>query len=406
MRASGTSGFVSFKIRPHIYKPQIPIKDVIISSDHFLDYHGAGLVIFTSGTSGPPKGAVKRRSFLDTNAQSIAQWYHLEEMDVILHTLPVHHATGIGMSFMPFLLAGSCIEFQSSGFNPAQIWERWKQGGLSVFSGVPTMYMRLMMYFDETVSKLPAEEAQVYIDAARSFRLMMSGSAALPFTLQSKWIKLLGGRRILERYGATEFSSVFSVRPGDSNNPDVNIPSYALLQVTKSNFIWQGSVGKVFFGLQVKLSNGDEGEVLVKSPHMFKEFVPAQFIHLSNYLQIPDTFMMRKLLQMLLLRMGFTKQEILLVARASTISSSGGLLLIVRAHGVCLTLYFLTPKVIKSGGYKISALDIEREILDLSYVGEVMVVGVDDEEYGQRVAAAITIRDHVRLSINLCLKYQ
>lgn len=49
--------------------------------------------------------------------------------------------------------------------------------------------------------------------------------------------------------------------------------------------------------------------------------------------------------------------------------------------------------VIKSGGYKISALDIERELLNLSYIGEAMVVGVPDEEYGQRVAAAITLRD-------------
>lgn len=49
--------------------------------------------------------------------------------------------------------------------------------------------------------------------------------------------------------------------------------------------------------------------------------------------------------------------------------------------------------IIKSGGYKLSALDIEREILGLDYIGEVMVVGVDDEEYGQRVAAAVTLKD-------------
>lgn len=56
--------------------------------------------------------------------------------------------------------------------------------------------------------------------------------------------------------------------------------------------------------------------------------------------------------------------------------------------------------VIKSGGYKISALDIERELLDLAYISEAMVVGVADEEYGQRVAAAITLRDVS--SSNIC----
>lgn len=60
-------------------------------------------------------------------------------------------------------------------------------------------------------------------------------------------------------------------------------------------------------------------------------------------------------------------------------------------HGAQLLTYL----VIKSGGYKISALDIEREILDLPYIGEVMVVGVDDEEYGQRVAAAVSLQGFV-----------
>lgn len=58
--------------------------------------------------------------------------------------------------------------------------------------------------------------------------------------------------------------------------------------------------------------------------------------------------------------------------------------------------------VIKSGGYKISALDIERELLNLSYISEAMVVGVPDEEYGQKVAAAITLRDVSLTNTYLC----
>lgn len=120
---------------------------------------------------------------------------------------------------MPFLLAGATIEFQSSGFNPAQIWERWRKGGLTVFSGVPTMYLRLMKHYEEVLSQ--RDDVSEYASAAGAFRLMISGSAALPFSLQVRWQSLLQGKRILERYGATEFGSVFSVRPGDMNNPDV-----------------------------------------------------------------------------------------------------------------------------------------------------------------------------------------
>ncbi|KAJ5781022.1 hypothetical protein N7457_006182 [Penicillium paradoxum] len=333
--------FVSLSIRPEICKKLIPHDRIVVSSDHYLDYNGDGLAIFTSGTSGPPKCAVKRRSFIDMNAKAIADWYGLKEDDVVLHTLPVHHATGIGITFMPFLLAGATIEFQSSGFNAAEIWDRWRKGGLTVFSGVPTMYMRLMRHFEEVLSKGP--QARSYVQAASAFRLMMCGTSALPFSLQMKWSKLLNGKRILERYGATEFSSVFSVRPGDSENPD-------------------GSVGKVFFGLEVKLSNGDEGEILVKSPHMFTEYMYDSEATAAAF--TPNGFY-----------------------RTGDIARKEG------------DYYFILGRasidIIKSGGYKISALDIEREILNMPYISEVMVVGAEDEEFGQRVAAAIVLRDGV-----------
>ena len=222
LKSKSSSSFVAMQIQPLLSQKPIPLEEVVISCDHFLDYNGPGLAIFTSGTSGPPKGVAKRRQFLDSTATSIAQWYRIEASDVVLHTLPVHHATGIGITFLPFLLSGATIEFQSIGFDPAQVWERWRQGGLTVFSGVPTMYMRLMRYFEETISKLPPADRDSYVNAARRFRLMMCGTAALTRPLQLKWINLLGGKRILERYGATEFSSIFSVKPGDSENPDVS----------------------------------------------------------------------------------------------------------------------------------------------------------------------------------------
>lgn len=255
MHESGLPSFVSMQILQQICKPPLSASDISISSDYHLNYHGAGLVIFTSGTSGPPKGVVKQRSFLDTNAQAVEKWYNIQETDVVLHTLPVHHATGISISFLPFLIAGSTIEFQSSGFNPDHIWQRWRQGGLTVFSGVPTMYMRLMKYFEENISNRPSNDIRGYVSAAKSFRLMMSGSAALPFSLQSKWVKLLDGKRILERYGATEFGSVFSVKPGDSENPDVrNILEYLSYSIISAKLKLVGRVPLASHSLGFKLN--------------------------------------------------------------------------------------------------------------------------------------------------------
>ncbi|RFU31222.1 hypothetical protein B7463_g5091, partial [Scytalidium lignicola] len=340
--------FHSIDIRPHLFRPTLEPSDIIVSSDHFLDYYGSGLVIFTSGTTGPPKGAVKRRSFLDSSAQMMADLYNLGPDDTVMHNLPVHHATGISTTFAPFLQSGSCIEFHSSGFDPANVWERWRRGGLTLFSGVPTMYMRLMRYFETNICKLPTHEMEEYIAAARNFKGLLCGTSALPFSLQQKWSALLGGKKILERYGTTEFSGAFTVQPGDTNCPD-------------------GSVGKVMPGLEIQLSDGDEGEILIKSPFMF-----------SRYLHEPEatTASFRE--------DGFFK--------------TGD---IARRVG---PYYFIMGRasidIIKSGGYKISALDIEREILGLDYTLEAMVVGVEDEEFGQRVAAAIVLKDRESLTLD------
>jgi malonyl-CoA/methylmalonyl-CoA synthetase len=217
--------FQSIDITPYLFNPLLSSSDLIISSDHTLDPLGSGLVIFTSGTTGPPKAAVKRRSFLDGNAQAVADLYRILPGDIVMHTLPVHHATGIGTTFFPYLISGAAIEFHSNGFNPAIVWERWKKGGLSFFSGVPTMYMRLMAYFEGTISKLSHGQVQEYVTAAGGFKALLCGTSALPRPLQQKWSALLGGRRILERYGTTEFSGAFTVHPNDKACPDVSIDS-------------------------------------------------------------------------------------------------------------------------------------------------------------------------------------
>jgi malonyl-CoA/methylmalonyl-CoA synthetase len=122
------------------------------------------------------------------------------------------------------------------------MWERWLKGDLTVFSGVPTMYQRMMRYYeDEIVAKRGAQEAKRYAEAARSFRLLLCGTSALPFSLQSKWISPLGNEnRILESYGGTEFSGVFSVQPRDMNNPDVSCLLHSLLSLGECPCFYPG----------------------------------------------------------------------------------------------------------------------------------------------------------------------
>lgn len=137
------STFVCIPAAPSLNNPPLHPSQIIVSSDLFLEDSAPGVVIFTSGTTGPPKGAVMRRAFIHDEALAVVDHYNITPDDVLLHVLPVHHATGIGMMFFPFLMGGATLEFKSGGFDPEWTWNRWKKGGITFFSGVPTIYMRM-----------------------------------------------------------------------------------------------------------------------------------------------------------------------------------------------------------------------------------------------------------------------
>jgi malonyl-CoA/methylmalonyl-CoA synthetase len=253
LKTDGSAGFQSIPIWPRLGTSALSVQGLLISSNPALNGNGAGVVIFTSGTTGPPKGVVMRRSFVYDYALSVADHYRLTDNDVILHILPVHHATGVGINFFPFLVSGACIEFRNGSFDASWLWERWRAGGLSFFSGVPTIYMRMMRFYEEKLASLPSHELDQYISGARNLRGLLCGSSALPEPIQKFWTKTMAGRTILTRYGATEFGAPFKVSLEDKDLPD-------------------GSVGKLEIGLDVKLSDGEEGEILIKSPHMFARY--------------------------------------------------------------------------------------------------------------------------------------
>lgn len=343
-RIASTSNehFRGVPIGPCTYTPTLDPTYILISSDRPLQENAPGVVMFTSGTTGPPKGAVMRMSFVFDCALSVADHYRLNEDDVMLHVLPVHHATGVGINFFPFLISGSRIEFRSGDFDEVWMWEGAidSRQRLSFFSGVPTIYIRMRRHYQRTLHKLPPRELANYIAGARQFRACLCGTSALPQPLSEFWTTLMQ-KKIVQRYGATEFGAIFKVRLDDRKIPD-------------------GSVGEIVSGIDVKLSEGDEGEVLVKSPHMF-----------SEYLHDPEA-----------------------TARAHNEDGYFRTGDIARREG---RYYFIVGRasldIIKSGGYKISALDIERELLGLPYVAEAMVVGVADEEFGQRVAALLSLQE-------------
>lgn len=226
--------------------------DIIISSNHTLDDNSAGVVIFTSGTTGRPKGSVLRRSYTHESASVVADSFDIGPSDVLLHTLPVHHATGLGTSFFPFLNSGACIEFRTGSFDPAWIWNRFRDGGITMFSGVPTMYLRLMWHWQKEIANKRTEERFALSEGVRRLRSCLCGSSALQEPVQDFWTSVRGGQPTLVRYGSSEI-------PGC-----IRVPA----RVDKSS-VPKGCVGSAAPGVDVKIS--DNGELWIKSPHMFSK---------------------------------------------------------------------------------------------------------------------------------------
>ncbi len=237
-------------VAPHLKTTPLQPEEIRISSGRYQDANAAGVVIFTSGTTGPPKGCVMRRAYIHDGALSVSDLFQITPKDVMQHVLPVHHATGLGIGFFPFLISGACIEFRGGSFSPEWMWERWRRGNLTFLSAVPTMYMRMKRHFEQNIAKLAPHVVEEYVRGARQFKAMLCGTSALPQPIQSFWTNIRDGKVILTRYGATEFGAVFKMKLDPTGTPP-------------------GSVGEVISGVDVKLSESDEGEVLTRSSGMF-----------------------------------------------------------------------------------------------------------------------------------------
>jgi len=118
-------------------------------------------------------------------------------------------------------MAGGTVEFATPKFDAAAIWERFRQRGITAFSAVPTIFVRLIKYWDESLSKLEEPQRNTYLEGLRAIQQFHCGSAALPGYASRKWSELCGGRYIMERYGGTEFG-----------NPFLNLPDMPYIPVS------------------------------------------------------------------------------------------------------------------------------------------------------------------------------
>jgi malonyl-CoA/methylmalonyl-CoA synthetase len=261
--------------------------------------------------------------------------------DRILHVLPLNHVHGIVNVLGCALWSGAACEFLAP-FDAVGVWERMSAGGLSLFMAVPTIYSKLLAAWDAAASDTRCR----WSDGAGRLRLMVSGSAALPVSLLERWREATG-HVLLERYGMTEIGMALSNPLVGERRP--------------------GCVGQPLPGVEVRLADeagrevacGEPGEIEVRGPNVFLE-----------YWRRPDVT-----------RESF--RDGWFVTGDVAVVESGSYRILGRR----------SVDIIKTGGYKVSALEIEEVLRRHASVRECAVVGVPDDEWGERVAAAVVPRD-------------
>ncbi|WP_406727665.1 acyl-CoA synthetase [Streptomyces sp. GD-15H] len=298
------------------------------------------LVVYTSGTTGPPKGAVLPRRAIATTLDALADAWQWTGDDVLVHGLPLFHVHGLVLGILGPLRRGGSVRhlgrFSTEGVT------RELSGGATMMFGVPTMYHRL-------AEALPTEPELV--KALAGARLLVSGSAALPVHDHER-IAAATGRRVVERYGMTETLMNTSVRADGEARPGtvgVPLPGVELRLVEED-----GSPVTAYDGETV-------GEIQVRGPNLFTE-----------YLNRPD-------------------------ATADAFTADGwfrtGDMAVRDADGYVRIVGRKATDLIKSGGYKIGAGEIENALLEHPAVREAAVTGEPDADLGERIVAWIVPAD-------------
>jgi malonyl-CoA/methylmalonyl-CoA synthetase len=297
------------------------------------------MILYTSGTTNLPKGVVTTHANLNAQISSLIKAWEWTENDYTINILPLHHVHGIVNIVSCSLWAGACCEFLTS-FSAKDLFDTFKKGKINVFMAVPTIYFKLIAHWEG----LPIEEQKELTDIMARFRFMVSGSAALPVSVMHKWEKI-SQHTLLERYGMTEIGMGLS-------NPYQG-KRYA------------GHVGYPLPGVQVRLADEQDneiaateiGEIQVKGATVFNE-----------YWRKPEAT-----------AESFTKDGWFKTGDVATVDTEGGYRILGRN----------SVDIIKSGGYKISALEIEEVLRTHPSVSDCSVVGIDDDEWGELVVAAV-----------------
>ncbi len=306
------------------------------------------MILYTSGTTGKPKGVVTTHANICAQITTLVDYWGWRTTDRTLGVLPLHHVHGIINILSCALWSGASCELLEK-FEADTIWRLFIERDYTLFMAVPTVYVKLI----EAWEKATPERQTEMSEACRNMRLMVSGSAALPVSVFNRW-KAITGHTFLERYGMTEIGMGISNplhgerRPGYVGVP---LPGVDVRLVDEDGTVIQ--------------SEGISGEIQIKGDNVFKEYWRRPSETEKSF------------------RDGW-------FLTGDTAVIEDGYYRILGRNSV---------DIIKTGGYKVSALEIEETLRTHAQIKECAVVGIADEVWGERVAAAIVLQSDKPMSL-------
>jgi len=306
------------------------------------------MILFTSGTTNKPKGVVSTHKNIRAQVTTLLDAWSWQEKDSIALFLPVHHIHGIINILCCGLWVGARVAIFPR-FEMDMVMTQVRLRKYTLFMAVPTIYVKIIQYLEG----LDAGRREAITSSFKAMRLNVSGSAACPVKLFNQW-KAMTGQTLLERYGMTEIGMALS-------NPYLGERR-------------AGAVGVPLKGVEVALLDDDgklvdkddvPGEIRVRGDNVFLEYW-------NNPQATAESF-------------------------ADGWFRTGDVA--VREKGYYRIMGRQSVDIIKSGGYKLSALEIEGTLLTHEKIAECAVVGMDDETWGEAVTAFVALKPGQTLSL-------
>lgn len=299
------------------------------------------MIVFTSGTTSKPKGAVTTHGNIAAQIETLIAAWEWQADDAIPLFLPLHHVHGIINVLSCALWAGATV-YAMPKLDLTALCAQVAADTFSVFMAVPTIYVKLIDHLETRED----QEVEAICEGFANMRLNVSGSAACPVEVFEEW-RDLTGQMLLERYGMTEIGMALSNPYRGERRP--------------------GYVGQALPGVTVQLvdeegeivtGEGTPGEIRIQSPTVFLEY--------------------------------WGNSEATAASFSDGWFCTGDIAVI--EDGYYRIMGRSSVDIIKSGGYKLSALEIENTLLAHPQIAEVAVVGIKDRTWGEAVAAAVALK--------------